>query len=423
MYSEYYTAHNPGLWVILTDESDESTQVINDVISSVIKLNFTNPIKNRCYIHLIGYNGSVKVIKSGHLEEFHNNPIRIEEAKRFVSDGEGGRVEMRIRKSIWVDPYIVKQKSKLSAAIVAAHDFITKEFVGFRYTMPAPVVFNIFKEVTEDPGLTMAIRQLTEIKVQDGELLFVNGRWSASKEILLGSNDYMSSLSSKFPKSVDFLYRFIGIMRDTVDLSLINSNTNLNFNTSHLGYWFMRTFLHIDYDETTDAHLYEQCKRHINSLHFQKEETDSTAKRTEEIVITKREKMNHSVFISYSRADKEKVYEICEILKENNIPYWIDKGGILSGENYKAVIVDAIQAAKVIIFASSKNSNTSKNVIKEIGYAAGQNKIIIPIKLDDAPYAKSIALDIWDTHQIEFKSLKQAKNELITGLAYHLEIW
>lgn len=44
MYSEYYTAHNPGLWVILTDESDESTQVINDVISSVIKLNFTNPI-------------------------------------------------------------------------------------------------------------------------------------------------------------------------------------------------------------------------------------------------------------------------------------------------------------------------------------------------------------------------------------------
>ena len=422
MYSEYYTTHNPGLWVILTDESDEATQVINDVISTVIKLNFANPIKNRCYIHLIGYNGSVKVIKSGHLEEFYYNPLRIEDAKRFISDGEGGRIEVQIRKSIWVNPYIVKQKSKLTAAIEAARDFITKEFIDFRYTMPAPVVFNIFKEVTEDPGLTMAIRQLTEIKVHDGGLLFVNGRWSASKEIFLGSNDYMSSLSSKFPKSADFLYRFIRIMGDTVDLSLINSNTNLNFNISHLGKWFMCTFLHVDHDEMTDTHLYEQCERHINSLHFQKEETDSTAKRTEEIVITKREEMNHSVFISYSRADKEKVYEICEILKENNIPYWIDKGGILSGENYKAVIVDAIQAAKVIIFASSKNSNTSKNVIKEIGYAAGQNKIIIPIKLDDAPYAKSIALDIWDTHQIDYKSLDQVKNELITGLAYHLEV-
>ena len=93
MYSEYYTTHNPGLWVILTDESDEATQVINDVISTVIKRNFANPIKNRCYIHLIGYNGSVKVIKSGHLEEFHDNPLRIEAAKRFVSDGEGGRIE------------------------------------------------------------------------------------------------------------------------------------------------------------------------------------------------------------------------------------------------------------------------------------------------------------------------------------------
>ena len=86
------------------------------------------------------------------------------------------------------------------------------------------------------------------------------------------------------------------------------------------------------------------------------------------------------------------------------------------------MIVDAIQVAKIVLFASSASSNASNNVVKEIGYAAGQNKTIIPIRLDDAPYAKSIALDIWDTHQIEFKNLEQVKNELITGLAYHLEI-
>ena len=142
----------------------------------------------------------------------------------------------------------------------------------------------------------------------------------------------------------------------------------------------------------------------------------------EEMAILKREEMNHSVFISYSRQDKETVYKICDILKDHKIPYWIDKTGILSGENYKEVIVDAIQVAKIVLFASSASSNASNNVVKEIGYAAGQNKTIIPIKLDDAPYAKSIALDIWDTHQIEFKNLEQVKNELITGLAYHLEI-
>jgi hypothetical protein len=86
------------------------------------------------------------------------------------------------------------------------------------------------------------------------------------------------------------------------------------------------------------------------------------------------------------------------------------------------VIVDAIQIAKVVLFASSKSSNASNNVTKEIGYAAGQNKTIIPIKLDDTPYANSIALDIWDTHQIEYKSIEQVRSELIIGLAYHLEI-
>lgn len=140
------------------------------------------------------------------------------------------------------------------------------------------------------------------------------------------------------------------------------------------------------------------------------------------MAITKREEMNHSVFISYSRQDKEKVDKICEILEASKIPFWIDKTGILSGENYKAVIVDAIQIAKVVLFASSKSSNASNNVTKEIGYAAGQNKTIIPIKLDDAPYANSIALDIWDTHQIEYKSIEQVRSELIIGLAYHLEI-
>ena len=76
----------------------------------------------------------------------------------------------------------------------------------------------------------------------------------------------------------------------------------------------------------------------------------------EEMAILKREDMSHSVFISYSRQDKEIVYKICDILEDHKIPYWIDKTGILSGENYKAVIVDAIQVAKIVLFASSANS-------------------------------------------------------------------
>lgn len=136
--------------------------------------------------------------------------------------------------------------------------------------------------------------------------------------------------------------------------------------------------------------------------------------------IPKREEMKHQVFISYSRRDEQSVESIKAILDENQIPYWIDKEGIFSGENYKEVIVDAIEVAKVVIFVSSANSNASINVIRELGYAVQQRKTIIPVLLDDAQYAKSIRLDIADIDQIEFKDIELAKKKLVASLAYSL---
>ena len=113
---------------------------------------------------------------------------------------------------------------------------------------------------------------------------------------------------------------------------------------------------------------------------------------------------NHEVFISYSRKDKDIADFVSHVLKENGIGYWIDKEGIYSSSNYKELIVDAIEVSKAVIFISSENSNTSINVIREIGYAVNMNKPVLPLMLDDAPYAKSIRLDISDIDQIDFKN-------------------
>ncbi len=138
------------------------------------------------------------------------------------------------------------------------------------------------------------------------------------------------------------------------------------------------------------------------------------------IEIPKREEMKHLVFISYSRKDEEKVSEIKSILDESQIPYWIDKEGIFSGENYKEVIVDAIDVAKVVIFVSSVDSNASVNVIRELGYAVRQRKTIVPVLLDDSQYAKSIRLDIADIDQIEYNDDESARRKLVASLAYTL---
>ena len=144
--------------------------------------------------------------------------------------------------------------------------------------------------------------------------------------------------------------------------------------------------------------------------------TFSTSPKMKTDTAIAREDMKHRVFISYSRKDKEKVSAVRQILDEQNIPYWIDIEGIYSGENYKAVIVDAIDASEAVIFISSQNSNESR----EMGYAVRQDKIIIPLLLDDAPYAKSIRLDIADIDQICFTGDEDSKTKLLTSLAYAL---
>ena len=139
-----------------------------------------------------------------------------------------------------------------------------------------------------------------------------------------------------------------------------------------------------------------------------------------DIPLPDRSSMKHKVFISYSRKDKEVAQYICEILEKSGIEYWIDKKGIYSSSNYKELIVDAIDVSNAVIFISSVNSNKSLNVIREIGYAVNMNKSILPIRLDDAPYAKSIRLDISDIDMIDFKNPTESSKRLITSLLYVL---
>lgn len=132
--------------------------------------------------------------------------------------------------------------------------------------------------------------------------------------------------------------------------------------------------------------------------------------------------MNHKVFISYSRKDTEQVKVITQILDKHSISYWIDKEGIYSGSNFKEVIVDAIENSQALIFVSSANSNASVNVAVEVEYAIRLNKTILPVMLDDAPFAKRIRIDISNIDQIEFAGLHGDESKLITSLKYILDV-
>ena len=150
------------------------------------------------------------------------------------------------------------------------------------------------------------------------------------------------------------------------------------------------------------------------------ESDDTIPSENTKVEVPERANMHHKVFISYSRKDQDMAEHLCNTLKENGIEYWIDKEGIYSSFNYKELIVDAIDVSKAVIFISSANSNISINVIREIGYAVNMHKPILPLTLDDAPYAKSIRLDISDIDQIDFKNPVASSKKLITSLMYVL---
>lgn len=122
------------------------------------------------------------------------------------------------------------------------------------------------------------------------------------------------------------------------------------------------------------------------------------------------------VFISYSRKDGETAAALCDFLAKQGFRYWIDKKGISCGENYKEVIVDAIDKSKAVIFLSSAHSNASVNVAREIARAINIHKPVLPLMLDNAPFCKSLKLDLADLDQIDFSNPQEGYEKLLHSI-------
>lgn len=127
--------------------------------------------------------------------------------------------------------------------------------------------------------------------------------------------------------------------------------------------------------------------------------------------------MNHDVFISYSRHDKDIADSICDAFDQSGITYWIDRGEITSGDAFHEKIVEAIKGCKITIFVSSESSNMSIFTIKEIVIAFKYKKHIIPFCADDKPYASKLEFYLCDLDQLQYYLLKEfAIDKLVTDV-------
>jgi WD40 repeat protein len=85
------------------------------------------------------------------------------------------------------------------------------------------------------------------------------------------------------------------------------------------------------------------------------------------------------VFISYAREDREFARRLVDALTQRGRESWIDWKDIEPSEEWWRAITEASDAANAIIFICSPDSLASEVCQRELAYAAGQHKRLIPV--------------------------------------------
>lgn len=122
-----------------------------------------------------------------------------------------------------------------------------------------------------------------------------------------------------------------------------------------------------------------------------------------ELPALKGSEMEHDVFISYSHKDKDKMLQIKAFLEEQGFRTWVDVEGIYSLGSFKKYVAVAIEHTKTVVFLSSQESNASKYVVEEIGYAIGKEIPVIPVRLDESPYHASLRMNLHNVNHIHYE--------------------
>ncbi len=92
----------------------------------------------------------------------------------------------------------------------------------------------------------------------------------------------------------------------------------------------------------------------------------------------------HQVFISYSHKDEKIREAVCKKLETEGIKCWYAPRDIQPGEEWADTITHALKQCKVVVLIFTDNSNSSNQVLREVGLAVDLKKAINPFKCDNS---------------------------------------
>ncbi len=116
------------------------------------------------------------------------------------------------------------------------------------------------------------------------------------------------------------------------------------------------------------------------------------------------------VFISYARADKERVLDVAAKLRDAGVSLWIDQGGIDAATQWGEQIVNALEGAKLLLLMVSEAAVQSHNVAKEVVLVSERKGHILPVHLEPTQIPASLKYQLAGIQHIEFNSRDPAES-------------
>ncbi len=124
--------------------------------------------------------------------------------------------------------------------------------------------------------------------------------------------------------------------------------------------------------------------------------------------------MSAEIFISYARADRDRVLPLVERLREAGVTYWLDEGNIQGATLWGKEIVEAIRNAKVLVLFATEASFKSKNVAKEVAIASEWEKPILPVYLERVQVPDTLHYQLAGIQHVEF--FAEQEEEAFNGM-------
>lgn len=123
---------------------------------------------------------------------------------------------------------------------------------------------------------------------------------------------------------------------------------------------------------------------------------------------------DNKIFFSYSRDNSEFVIELAKELREAGATIWLDQLDIKPGTRWDRSIEQALKSSNTLLIILSKSSVESHNVMDEVSYALEENRIVVPVLLEecDIPFRlrRLQYADFTGDHDTGIKTLIKALN-------------